>query len=249
MASRGMSALARTFIVRYGSAQSMNFCSSGSSGDGSNVFSFCPMTRPVVPSSEIQSPALKVRPLTRISRPFSLTSTSLAPATQHLPMPRVTTAAWLVIPPREVRMPTANSMPLMSSGVVSARTKMKFMFVFARRPSLIALSFFVLVVVEDRYVHGLLQGLLNIETFRGLDVFEVDPAEGELQKLAHLNDIVGIVAVDFDIKHIHIREAFKEDGLALHDGLAGEGADVAQSENGGSVSDHGDQISAPRVLK
>src|SRR5450756_913392 len=101
----------------------------------------------------------------------------------------------------------------------------------------------MLVVVEDRYVHGLPQGLLNIETFRGLDVFEVDTAEGQLQKLAYLDDVVGIVAVDLEIKDIHVSEAFKEDGLALHDGLAGEGADVAQSENCCPVGHDGDQIS------
>ena len=41
-----------------------------------------------------------------------------------LPMPRVTTTACEVMPPREVRMPDATSMPAMSSGVVSPRTRM-----------------------------------------------------------------------------------------------------------------------------
>ena len=124
MASRGMSAFARTPRVRNGSAQPMNLSSSGSSGLGGSVFSWPLITRPVVPSSEIQSPSLNTWPLTRISRFFSSTSMSPAPATQHFPMPRVTTAAWLVMPPREVRMPFATSMPWMSSGVVSARTRM-----------------------------------------------------------------------------------------------------------------------------
>ena len=38
-------------------------------------------------------------------------------------MPRATTAAWLVMPPREVRMPLAACMPWMSSGEVSMRTR------------------------------------------------------------------------------------------------------------------------------
>ncbi len=38
-------------------------------------------------------------------------------------MPRATTAAWLVMPPRAVRMPLAACMPWMSSGLVSARTR------------------------------------------------------------------------------------------------------------------------------
>ena len=38
-------------------------------------------------------------------------------------MPRATTAAWLVMPPRAVRMPSAACMPWMSSGLVSMRTR------------------------------------------------------------------------------------------------------------------------------
>ncbi len=38
-------------------------------------------------------------------------------------MPRATTAAWLVMPPRVVRMPRAACMPWMSSGLVSTRTR------------------------------------------------------------------------------------------------------------------------------
>jgi hypothetical protein len=51
---------------------------------------------------------------------------SPAPATQGLPMPRATTAAWLVMPPVEVRMPSAACMPWMSSGEVSRRTRITF---------------------------------------------------------------------------------------------------------------------------
>ena len=54
----------------------------------------------------------------------SSTVSAPAPATQGIPMPRATTAAWLVMPPRDVRMPFATSMPWMSSGTVSARTRM-----------------------------------------------------------------------------------------------------------------------------
>jgi hypothetical protein len=39
-------------------------------------------------------------------------------------MPRATTAAWLVMPPRAVTMPRAACMPWMSSGEVSSRTRM-----------------------------------------------------------------------------------------------------------------------------
>ena len=41
----------------------------------------------------------------------------------HLPMPRATTAAWLVMPPRVVRIARAATIPWKSSGVVSSRTR------------------------------------------------------------------------------------------------------------------------------
>ena len=48
------------------------------------------------------------------------------PETQGLPMPRATTAACEVLPPRLVRMPCAWKKPWMSSGLVSSRTRMTF---------------------------------------------------------------------------------------------------------------------------
>ena len=38
-------------------------------------------------------------------------------------MPRATTAAWLVMPPRAVTIARAACMPLISSGLVSTRTR------------------------------------------------------------------------------------------------------------------------------
>ena len=62
---------------------------------------------------------------------FSLTRIVSAPTIQHLPQPRQTSAAWLVIPPRAVRIPVAARMPSTSSGFVSSRTRMAEMFFFA----------------------------------------------------------------------------------------------------------------------
>ena len=45
---------------------------------------------------------------------------------QHLPQPRATSAAWLVMPPLAVRIACAACMPWTSSGLVSARTRMTF---------------------------------------------------------------------------------------------------------------------------
>ena len=45
------------------------------------------------------------------------------PATQQAPIPRATTAACDVRPPRTVNIPCAAAIPSISSGVVSRRTK------------------------------------------------------------------------------------------------------------------------------
>ncbi len=51
-------------------------------------------------------------------------SSAVAPTTAGLPNCRATSAAWLVRPPRDVRMPRAASMPCTSSGLVSGRAMM-----------------------------------------------------------------------------------------------------------------------------
>ena len=57
---------------------------------------------------------------------FLIDQNSLQPTTQHFPMPRATTAACEVMPPRAVRIPCAAYMPPTSSGEVSGRTRMTF---------------------------------------------------------------------------------------------------------------------------
>ena len=48
------------------------------------------------------------------------------PDTQHVPIPRATTAAWDVIPPRTVKIPWEAFIPVISSGEVSRRTNTTF---------------------------------------------------------------------------------------------------------------------------
>ncbi len=121
-ASCGVSALVRTLRRRAASAQSITVLRLGSSRLGGISGGVPSITAPVVPLMVIGSPALKLLPPTVI-RPLALsTKRSAQPATQGLPMPRATTAAWLVMPPRLVRMPWATFMPAMSSGLVSRRT-------------------------------------------------------------------------------------------------------------------------------
>ena len=62
-------------------------------------------------SCEPRAPSRSSRPATRSTRALPSIESPPAPETQGRPMPRATTAAWLVIPPRAVRMPFAACMP------------------------------------------------------------------------------------------------------------------------------------------
>ncbi len=105
----------------------------------------------------------------------------------------------------------------------------------------------VLVVVEHRDAHRLAQPLLDVEALRRLDVLQVDPPESRLEQLHHANELVGILGVDFEIEHVDVGEPLEQDALAFHHRLARLGADVAESQHGRPVADHGDKIGPRRV--
>ena len=107
----------------------------------------------------------------------------------------------------------------------------------------------MLVVVEDGNLHGLAQGLFDLEAVGSLDVLEIDAAESGLEQLAELDDLFGIVAVDFDVEDVDVGKALEQDGFAFHNGLARERADIAQAEHGGSVAQNCDQIAAASVFE
>ena len=73
---------------------------------------------------EMASPSATSTPSrVRIRAPLASMVSASAPHTQVRPIPRATTAACDVLPPRLVRMPRAATMPRRSSGVVSRRTR------------------------------------------------------------------------------------------------------------------------------
>jgi len=74
----------------------------------------------------------------------------------------------------------------------------------------------VLVVVEDGDLHDLLEALFDFKTGGRGDVFEVDPAEGRLERLDHPDYVVGIGGVDFDVEDVDVGEALEEDAFPLH---------------------------------
>ena len=122
VASSGVSAFARTPRRRISSAH-VTTCWKSSFTCGGTSGSAPANTSPVEPSSVITSPSANVWPPISTVRASTSMRIDSAPATQGLPMPRATTAAWLVMPPCAVSTPWAAITPWMSSGVVSQRTR------------------------------------------------------------------------------------------------------------------------------
>ena len=106
----------------------------------------------------------------------------------------------------------------------------------------------VLIVVENRNIHPLAQLLLNVETLRRFNIFEVDTAEGRLEGGDDVNEFIRVQLIDFDIKHIDAGEFLKQDAFALHHRLAGQRADVAESQHRGAIGDHRHQVAAGGIF-
>ena len=106
----------------------------------------------------------------------------------------------------------------------------------------------VLVVMEDGDVEQVLQLALDDETFRGLDVLQIDAAPGVADVLDDGDELVRIGGLDLDVEAVDVGEPFEQDGLALHHRLGRHVAEVAEAEDGRAVGDDGDQIALGRIV-
>ena len=106
----------------------------------------------------------------------------------------------------------------------------------------------MLIVVEDRNIELILQRLLDEETFRRLDVFQIDAAERGRDGPDDFDDDMRIVRVHFDVEHVHVGEALEQHAFAFHHGLRRQRAAIAKAENRRAVGDDGDEIRFGGVL-
>jgi hypothetical protein len=107
----------------------------------------------------------------------------------------------------------------------------------------------VLVVVEHRDVHPLLERLLDVKALRRLDVLEVDPPERRLERRHGLDEVVRALRLDLDVEHVDVGELLEEHPLALHHRLARQRPDVPEPEHRRPVRDHRDEVPARRILE
>ena len=106
----------------------------------------------------------------------------------------------------------------------------------------------VLVVVHDGNVEGLLQTLLDIETLRSLDVFEVNTTKGGSNALNGLAELLRVFLVDLDIENVDATIDLEEQSLTFHDGLAAHGANIAQTQYCRTVGDNSHEVALVCIL-
>ncbi len=106
----------------------------------------------------------------------------------------------------------------------------------------------MLVVVKDRDLHALAQAPLDIKAVRGFDVFEVDAAEGGLQRGDDFDQPFRVFFVDFKVEDVDVGELFEQHALAFHHRLGRQRPDVAQAQHRRAVGDDGHQVAAAGVF-
>ena len=106
----------------------------------------------------------------------------------------------------------------------------------------------VLVVVHHGDVKLLLEPLLYLEALRGLDVLQIDTAEGGRDGLHGLDELFRVLLIDLDVEGIHAAVDLEQQALAFHHRFAGHSSYVAQAEDGGAVAYHGDQVALVGVF-
>ena len=106
----------------------------------------------------------------------------------------------------------------------------------------------MLVVMEYGDIADFLQLAFYLETAGSADIFQVDAAKAAGNQVDGAYQLVNILAADADGERIHIGKGLEQGALALHNGHAGFGADIAQAQNGGAVGDNGHQVVAAGQL-
>ena len=106
----------------------------------------------------------------------------------------------------------------------------------------------VLIVVEDGDIAACLEPALDFKAAGRGDILQIHTAEAACQQAHSVDDLVHVFTAHAQRNRVHAAEGLEQNALALHDGHARLGADVAETENGSTVGDDGDGIPAAREL-
>ncbi len=106
----------------------------------------------------------------------------------------------------------------------------------------------MLIVVEYRNLQPAAQPLLDVEALGRLDVFEIEAAKRGLEAGDNVHQLVRIALIDFDVENIDAGELLEQHTLAFHHRLGCQRSNCSQSQHGGAVGDHADQIAPCGVV-
>src|SRR6185369_492881 len=100
----------------------------------------------------------------------------------------------------------------------------------------------MLIVMKNGNVELFSQSLLDLETTRRRDVFEIDSTEHGRDRFYRAHNLVWIFRVETDRKGIDAREFFEQHRLPFHHRQGCCWSNVAESENGCSISHDCDRV-------
>ena len=106
----------------------------------------------------------------------------------------------------------------------------------------------MLVIVHHWYVKRLLQTVFNIETFRCLDILEVDAAESGCNALYGLAEFLGVFLRHLYVKHINAAINLEKQAFAFHYRFAAHGTDIAQAQHSRAIGNDRYKIALVCIL-
>ena len=106
----------------------------------------------------------------------------------------------------------------------------------------------MLIIVKHRNFHPFAELLFDDETFRRLDILEIDTAKAWFQHGDRLNEFFGVPCVQLEVDTINVGKFLEQDRLALHHRFRGGGTDVAKAKHRGAIRNDGNQIALGGVI-
>src|SRR5690625_4107577 len=103
--------------------------------------------------------------------------------------------------------------------------------------------------MNHRDIHPLAYVALDLKTFGGLDVLEVNPPNGGHKTSNNIDQSIRIGFVNLKIQNINPSKGLEQYSLALHARFRGQGTNVSKAEHGGTVSNDPHQIATTGVAK
>ena len=100
----------------------------------------------------------------------------------------------------------------------------------------------MLVVMHDGDVQFFFKSAFYFETFRCLDIFQIDTTECWGNGFDSLNEFFWVFFVNLYVEYINTCIDFEQQTFSFHYRFSGHGADITQTEYGGTVGDDSYQI-------